>query len=143
MASIIYNSAIQDAATGNIDYDTDTFKVLLVGSTYAAIADETKKDSHTKRTDVTNEITGVNYSTGGATVTATVTKDTANNRVDVTFANPSWPNATITANGAVIYKSTGTASADNLVAYVDFGSAITSTNGTFTVTFTSPLRYQN
>lgn len=53
----------------------------------------------------------------------------------VSAANPSWSSATITATGAVIYKSTGTGSSSRLIAYVDFGGTVTSTAGTFTVTF--------
>ena len=138
MASIIYNSALEDAVIGNIDFNTDSFKIILVTSSYAA-----DKDAHTKRSDVTNEVTGIGYTTGGVSSAVTVTKDTANDRVDIDFADVSWANATITAAGAVIYKTTGSAAADNLVAYMDFGSDITSTNGTFTVDVTSPLRIQN
>ena len=138
MASIIYNSALEDAVIGNIDFNTDSFKIILVTSSYAA-----DKDAHTKRSDVTNEVTGIGYTTGGVSSAVTVTKDTANDRVDIDFADVSWANATITAAGAVIYKTTGSAAADNLVAFMDFGSDITSTNGTFTVDVTSPLRIQN
>lgn len=138
MASIIYNSALEDAVIGNIDFNTDSFKIILVTSSYSA-----DKDAHTKRSDVANEVTGIGYTTGGVSTAVTVTKDTVNDRVDIDFADVSWANATITAAGAVIYKTTGTAAADNLVAFMDFGSDITSTNGTFTVDVTSPLRIQN
>ena len=97
-----------------------------------------------KRSDVTNEVTGTGYTAGGTTVTATVTRDNATDRVDITFANPSWASSTITARGVVIYKSRGgAATADELVCYGDFGANVSSTNGTFTVNFTSPLRFQN
>lgn len=138
MASIIYNSALDDAVKGNIDFDTDTFKIILVTSSYVA-----DKDAHTKRSDVTNEASGTGYTTGGETTTVTVTKDTANDRIDIDFSDVAWPNATLTAAGAVIYKSTGTAATDNLVAYLDFAGDVSSTNGTFTVDITSPLRLQN
>lgn len=138
MASIIYNSALDDAVKGNIDFDTDSFKVMLVTSSYTA-----DKDAHTKRSDVTNEVTGTGYTSGGDATTVTVTKDTANDRIDIDFTDVSWTTATLTAAGAVIYKTTGTASTDNLVAYLDFAGNVTSTNGTFTVDITSPLRIQN
>lgn len=139
MASLIYNSCLDDLAKGNINFNADTFKCMLVQSGYAP-----DKDTHLKRSAVTNEASGTGYTTGGATVTATVTKDTANDRVDVSFSNPSWSNSTISANAAVIYKSRGGASsADELVAYVDFGATVSSTSGTFSVTFSSPLRFQN
>lgn len=139
MASLVYNSCLDDLAKGNIDFDTDTFKAMLVTSTYSP-----NKDTHVKRSDVTNEASGTGYTAGGATVTATVTKDTANDRVDISFSNPSWSSSTITARALVIYKSRGGASsADELVAYVDNGSDASSTNGTFTFNITSPLRFQN
>jgi hypothetical protein len=138
MASLIYNSAIFDASTGAIDFDTDTFKMMLVTSSYTAAK------THTKRNAVTNEVTGTGYTAGGNAAAATVTKDDTNSRVDITFAITSWTTATITARAGVIYKSRGGASsADELVGYVDFGSDISSTAGTFSVTITSPLRFQN
>lgn len=139
MASLIYNSLLEDIATGAVDLNSDTFKAMLVTDSYTA-----DKDAHTKRSDITNEAAGTGYTTGGATVTATVTKYTATDRVDVVFSNPSWAASTITARGLVIYKARGGASsADELVAYVDFGSNIASTSGTFAVTLSSPLRFQN
>jgi hypothetical protein len=128
MASLIYNSAVDDMARGAIDFDTDTFKVMLVSSSYNA-----DKDTHDKRNDVTNEVSGTGYTAGGVTSVCTVTKDTTNDRVTLSFAAVSWASSTITARGAVIYKSTGTASNDNLVAYNDFGSDVASASGTFTV----------
>lgn len=138
MASLILNSALDDAFRGNIDFDTDTFKVLLTTSSYAA-----DKDTHTKRSDVTDEVVGAGYTSGGAAATVTVTKDTANDRIDVSLGAASWPSATITARFAVYYKSRGGASSsDELVAVIDFGSDITSTAGTFSLT-ASTLRIQN
>lgn len=137
--TIVYNSALEDLARGAIDFDTDTFRAMLVTASYVA-----NKDTHAKRSDVTNEVTGTGYTAGGTTVTATVTRDNATDRVDITFANPSWASSTITARGVVIYKSRGgAATADELVCYGDFGANVSSTNGTFTVNFTSPLRFQN
>jgi len=129
MASFIYNSCIDDTAKGAIDFDTDTFRILLVTDAYAA-----NKDTHLKRSDVTNEVTGTGYTAGGATSACTVTKDTANDRITIGFAAVSWGSSTLTARAAVIYKSRGGASsADELVAYVDFNGNISSNGGTFSV----------
>ena len=129
MASLIYNSAIDDMARNNIDFDTNTFKAMLVTSSYTP-----NKDTHDKRDDVTNEATGTGYTAGGVTTACTVTKDTANDRVTLQFAAVSWATSTITARALVIYKSLGGASsADALVAYNDFGSDVSSTAGTFSV----------
>ena len=139
MASLIYDSCIDDVVRGAIDFDSDSFKVMLVTSAYTPA-----KKTDTRRNNVTNEVTGTGYTAGGAATTATVAKDTANDRETITFSNPSWASSTITAAAAVIYKSRGGASsADELVAYVDFGGNVSSTNGTFTVSFSSPLTFQN
>jgi hypothetical protein len=138
MASLIYNSAIDDMARGAIDFDTDTFKAMLVTSTYTP-----NKDTDLKRSAVTNEVTGTGYTAGGVACACTVTKDTANDKVTLQFASVSWAASTITARALVYYKSRGGASsADELVAYDDFGSDVSSSGGTFTVT-ASTITLQN
>lgn len=140
MASLIYNSCIRDAVVGSVDFDTDTFKALLVTSSYTA------SKSHSKRSDITNEVANGNgYTTGGNACSVTVAAtDNTNNDVEISFSITSWSSATITARAAVIYKSRGGASsADELVGYVDFGSDVSSTSGTFAVTVTTPLKFQN
>lgn len=130
MASGIYAIGIHGALTGAIDYDTDTFKVLLTTSTYTE-----NFNTHSYRNSVTNEVANGNgYTTGGNTATVTVTNDTGNNRHDVSLGGTSWTTSTITARKAVYYKSRGGASsADELVALNDFGSDVISSSGTFTL----------
>ena len=133
MANIIPNSMKYDVAGGRIDLDTDTFGIILVTSAYTM-----NPDTHSKRSDVTNEVAnGGGYTTGGKTLTGvTLTQNNTNDRADWDANDPSWPTSTITARGAVIFKSRGgAASADELVVYLDFGSDIVSTNGTFSVAF--------
>jgi hypothetical protein len=139
MASLIYNSAIDEMARADIDFEVDTFKAMLVTSSYTP-----NKDTHDFRDDVTNEVANGNgYTTGGATSTVTVTKDTANDRVTIQFGAISWATSTITARGCVYYKSRGGAdTADELVAYNDFGSDVSSSGGTFAVA-ASTITLQN
>lgn len=138
MASLIYNSAIDDMARSAIDFDTDTFKAMLVTSSYTP-----NKDTDDKRNDVTNEVVGTGYTTGGVASVVTVTKDVANDKVTIQFGAVSWPSSTILARGCVYYKSRGGASsADELVAYNDFGSDVSSTGGTFAVA-ASTITLQN
>lgn len=138
-ASLIYDSYFTDIFAGNIVVNTDTFKCMLVTSSYTP-----NKGTHDKRDDVTNEITGTGYTSGGTTCTVSGSMDTSNHRYDVTITGPSWTTATITARAMVVYKSRGGASsADNLVAYIDFLSDVSSTAATFAVTVTSPLRITN
>jgi hypothetical protein len=138
MASLIYNSFWDDVIRGIIDVDAVTVKVMLVTSSYAE-----NKDTHTKRSDVTNEVSGAGYTAGGVTSAVTVTKDTANDRVDIALGQVSWANSTITARKAVYYVSRGgAASADELIAVNDFGSDVVSSGGTFTLN-ASTVRLQN
>jgi len=143
MASFVYNRALELWARGSIDFDTDTFKVMLVTSAYPAAGDATAKDADDFRNDVTNEVTGTGYTAGGNTVTVGVTLDTANDRVDISLGGTTWPSSTITARKAVYYKSRGgAATADELVAVNDFGSDVVSSSGTFTLN-ASTLRVSN
>jgi hypothetical protein len=139
MPSLIYNRGIEAAARGTIDFDTDTFRVLLTTASYTE-----NKDTHDFRDDVTNEVAaGGGYSSGGNVVTVTVTRDDANDRVDISLGGTTWPTSTITARKAVYYKSRGgAASADELIAVIDFGTDVISSGATFTLTG-STLRIQN
>ena len=138
MASLIYTSFFEDLARGAIDLDTDTFKVLATTSAYTE-----NKDTHTKRSDVTNEITGTGYTAGGNTITFAITKDTANDRLDITLTGTTWPSSTLTARKFVYYKSRGGASsADELIAVIDNGADVSTTAGTLTLN-NSTLRIQN
>jgi hypothetical protein len=138
MASLIYNSAPDEMARGDIDFDTDTFNAMLVTSSYTP-----NKDTHDFRDDVTNEVSGTGYTAGGVASAVTVTKDTANDKVTIQFGAVSWASSTITARGCVYYKSRGGASsADELVAYADFGSDVSSSGGTFSVA-ASTITLQN
>lgn len=140
MASINYTSFFLDSVKGNIDVDVDTFKMMLCTATY------TPNKDHTKRSDITNEVSaGGGYTAGGNAVTLTPTHDTANDRLDINTSQVDWPTATFTARYAVIYKSRGGASsADELVACIDFGSDKTASGGTFSVLATStPIRIAN
>ena len=138
MPSLIYNRTLELWARGGIDFDTDTFRVLLTTASYSE-----NKDTHDFRDDVTNEVSGAGYTGGGNTVTITVTLDTVNDRLDITLGGTTWPSSTITARKAVYYKSRGGASsADELVAVIDNGSDVSTTSGTLTLT-ASTLRVSN
>lgn len=131
MADLIYNSFFTDLSKGNIDLDTDTFKVMLVTSAY------TPSKTHAKRSDVTNEVTGTGYTAGGATLAnVTVTQDNTNDLAKFDADDVTWATSTITARGAVLYKARGgAASADELVKYFDFGSDQSSVGAAFTLQF--------
>lgn len=143
----IYNNALKEMANGAINfYGTTNFKLLLVGtgSTY------TPSKSHTTRTNFTAnggaEASGSGYSAGGATVTFTtssVTVDNTNNVINIAIPTVDWANSTISSKGAVLYTNTGNPTTDKLVAYCDFGSTVSSSASTLSVTFSTPLKLQN
>jgi hypothetical protein len=137
VASVLYTSFFRDLLKGDIDLDTATVKAMLTSSSYAENRD------HDRRDDVTNEITATNYTAGGLTLTPVISAvDTTNDRVTLTLPAATWANFTGTARRLVYYVSTGTASADPLIACVDFGSDVTRTAQTFEVS-ASTVTWQN
>lgn len=131
MSSIIYNSFKKNVMNGGIDLDTDTIKVALVTSSYTPNA-----DTHEDMADVTNEVEGTGYTAGGATLAnPAVTADTTDDEGVFDADDVTWSNSTITARGAVVYKSTGTAANDLLICYIDFGENKVSSSGNFTITW--------
>ena len=71
---------------------------------------------------------------GGASLAnKAVTQDNTNNKGVFDADDVTWSTSTITARGAVLYKSTGTASTSALICYIDFGSDKSSAGGNFTI----------
>ena len=131
MADLIYNSFKADVSNALIDLTDDTIKILLVTSAYTP-----NIDTHTRRSDVTNEVSGTGYTAGGNTLAGkSVTQDNTNDRMVFDATDSEWTSSTITARGAVIYKDTGVAANDNLICYLDFVTDQSSSNGTFTIQF--------
>ena len=58
-----YASAILKALNKEIDFDSDTIKVMLTTSAYAE-----DLEAHDYKNDVTNEVSGAGYTAGGATL---------------------------------------------------------------------------
>lgn len=139
MASVVFTSFLRDLATGAVDADSDSFKALLTSGSYTE-----NKSGHSKRSSVTNEVSGTGYTAGGVACTVTVSAlDTTNHRFTITLGAVSWASSTITARKLVVYKARGGASsADELVACVDFGADVTSTANTLSVA-ASTITIQN
>ena len=120
-----FKKAILD---GEMDFSsdtTDTFKIALYTSSATLGASTTAYST-------TNEVAnGDGYTTGGKTLTV-VAPTTSGTTAFIDFSNVTWTTATITARGALIYKSGGSNPA---VAVLDFGADKTSTNGDFEIQF--------
>lgn len=133
MADVIYNSFKAKIMDGSIDLDTDTIKVALVTSSYTP-----NQDTHDFFDDVTNEVSGTGYTAGGGSLASkAVTVDTTDNEGVFDAADLTWSTSTITARGAVIYKSTGVSSTSALICYLDFSTDQTSSAGDFTISWNS------
>ena len=113
---------------GEMDFSSNTvqtFKIALYTSSASLGATTTAYAS-------TNEVSGTNYTAGGNTLSISATPAASGTTAFLDFADTTWSNATITARGALIYKSGGSNPA---VAVLDFGADKTSTAGDFTVQF--------
>lgn len=127
MTSFVYDSGAEGMALGTVAFGMDTFKVLLVDSSYAP-----DKVAHSKRSDVTGEVTGTGYTAGGVAVTIVIDA-TAADVTGIELGGATWPLSTISAAGAVYYDSRGAAEDDDLVCFVDFGGTVTSLAGLFSL----------
>jgi len=117
------------------NFSSNTFKIALY--TAAATLDAT---TTVYNPAAAGQVTGTGYTAGGNTLTISVTPVAANNSAGVptsywSFANTSWPNATFTVRGALIYNST---EGNKSVAVLDFGSDKVVNNDTFTIIFPTP-----
>jgi len=106
-----------------------TFKIALYTSAASL-------DAATTNYTTSNEVVGTGYTAGGATLT-NIDPTTSGTTAFVDFADVTFSNATITANGALIYNTTtdGGTATTNAVAVIAFGGDKTSTNGDFVVQF--------
>jgi hypothetical protein len=126
MASIVYDSFLADVFAGNCT-TASTYKAMLVTSAYTE-----DRGAHSKRSSVTNEVTGTGYTAGGVTLTLTASLNTTTHILTLTIPTATWASSTITARKLIVYRSTGTAANDNLVCCVDNGADLISNSSTMT-----------
>jgi len=108
----------------------DTFKIAL----YTGAADI---NASTAAYTASGEVIGTGYTAGGNTLTISTSPTSGNNNQNIptayiSFANATWPGATFTARGALIYNAT---EGNKSVAVLDFGSDKTVNNDTFQIIF--------
>lgn len=111
----------------------DTFKIALYTGSATINASTTAYTA-------SDEVIGGGYVAGGNTLTISTSPTASNNSQNVptayiSFANTTWPNATFTARGALIYNAT---EGNKSVAVLDFGSDKTVNNDTFQIIFPTP-----
>ena len=126
MASGIYNRFKANLMKKVVDLVNDTIKCALMTNSHTFTATNTLWSNVSA-----NEVAATgNYVAGGATLGTQAVTEAATTYWSA--ANTTWATATITAYFAVLYDTTAS---NNLIACIDFGGAITSTGGTFQITW--------
>lgn len=133
---IVYGPALEAYHKGTIDLDTDTFRMVLVTSSYTPAQNTDDAWSDISANEVA---AGGGYSTHGKLVTQSVTR--SSNVVTFDCDDQSWAAATITAKYAVLVKDANAdgslAAGDVPLAYCDLesgGGSLSSTAAAFSVT---------
>ena len=105
----------------------DVFKLALYTSSATLGASTT---AYTTSDEVSSS--GTNYTAGGLTLTISQVPTSSGTTAFIDFDDLTFPSATITANGALIYNET---QSNKAVAVLAFGGDKTSTAGNFTIQF--------
>jgi len=105
----------------------DVFKLALYTSSATLDASTT---AYTTSNEVSSS--GTNYAAGGLTLTISQVPTSTGTTAFLDFDDLTFPSATLTANGALIYNAT---QSNKAVAVLAFGGDKTSTAGNFTIQF--------
>ena len=105
----------------------DVFKLALYTSSATLDASTT---AYTTSNEVSSS--GTNYTAGGLTLTISQVPTSTGTTAFLDFDDLTFPSATLTANGALIYNAT---QSNKAVAVLAFGGDKTSTAGNFTIQF--------
>ena len=128
MANIVPDSFKTDLLGGVFDFDSSggsTFKLAL----YTSLGGfSTSTTAYTTTNEVSSS--GTSYTAGGNTLTNSGVA-VSSNIAYVDFADLTFSSVTLTAVGALIYKS----SSNEAVLVLDFGGSKTATNGDFVIQF--------
>ena len=131
----VFDVAKGKMLTGVHDIDTHVFKMALTTSTQALAATFTGTSTDARYADLTAQVANGNgYTTGGKTLTMTVSR--SGGTVTVDCNDQQWTQATFSAKYAVIYNDTATNK--DLLGFVDLeqgvGVGLSPSNGNLDVT---------
>ena len=127
MASAEYNRFKYNLATKNIDWESDTIKIMIVSTSYTFAATHNQKSEI-----VAYEIRGTGYTAGGKVLTSKTVTQGATTKLDA--ADATWTSLTASSMGGAIVYDDDLAN-DDLICYIDFGEAKASTATDFTINF--------
>lgn len=123
-----YANFIVNSLKANIDFDVMPLKAMLTTPSYTA-----NLDTHQYRSQVTNEVTGTGYTTGGVALTGVaLSQDTLLKRLKIVANTADFGVLTVPNIGqVVVYIDTGSSATDVLVSRHSF-AARSPVAGTFT-----------
>ena len=113
---------------GEMDFSADTsqtFKLALFTSSATL-------DATTTAYSTTNEVSGTGYTAGGNTLTIAANPASSGTTAVLDFADTTFASSSITARGALIYKSGG---GDPAIAVIDFGEDKQTSSADFVIQF--------
>ena len=113
---------------GEMDFSSDasqTFKIALYTSSATLSAATTAYST-------TNEVSGTGYTAGGNTLTIAANPALSGTTAFLDFSDTTWSSSSITARGALIYKS---ATGNPAVAVIDFGEDKQTSSADFVISF--------
>lgn len=113
--------------TAGRSLEAETHKALLVTDGFAP-----NSDTMDFRDDITNEVSGFNYTTGGKTLTGTeiTVGSPAAGQLKYDHDDVSWAGSSIADAMALVgYFNVGSAATDQLVYLLDFVTAVTTIGG--------------
>ena len=113
---------------GEMDFSADTsqtFKLALFTSSATL-------DATTTAYSTTNEVSGTGYTAGGKTLPIAANPASSGTTAFLDFADTTFASSSITARGALIYKSGG---GDPAIAVIDFGEDKQTSSADFVIQF--------
>lgn len=125
----IPDAAVDAILRGQINPDTDTIYAMVLAPSYV------RSTAHSRRSDLIGyEVTGAGYVAGGGQVSVTVNRDDAANATLTQFGGVILPPCTISGRYVAYYKRLGgAASADPVLAVVDWGGTYSSSAAVFPI----------
>lgn len=120
--ALMYTPAKVSFLTAGIDLSSATIKAVLLKSSYTPVATDQFRSAITAGAEV-----GTAQALGSKTTTSGVF-----DAADITFTAVG---TTTACDKVLIYKDTGSAATDNLIAVVDLSSAVTPNGGDIAVTW--------
>ena len=113
---------------GEMDFSSNTsqtFKIALYTSSATL-------DATTTAYATTNEVSGTGYTAGGNTLSIAANPTSSGTTAFLDLADTTWSSSSITARGALIYKS---ATGNPAIAVIDFGEDKQTSSADFVIQF--------